>query len=110
MAVPGEQAERIERLRSALDDPQLSGDLDALAASLSEWEERAREDEAEVAMVRWELRLAGEKITALVQRLLELENAPTRRLRRLLRSEPTTYSHTEITRAVAPEIVRPPPE
>jgi SAM-dependent methyltransferase len=70
--------------------------LDALVDSVSRWEERARGAEAEVAAMRWELRIAGEKLTALVQRLLELENAPSRRLRRRLHGEPARYSAEEI--------------
>jgi protein-L-isoaspartate O-methyltransferase len=69
--------------------------LQALAESVSRWEERARGAEAEVAAMRWELRIAGEKLTALVQRLLELENAPSRRLRRRLKGEPARYSADE---------------
>ena len=61
--------------------------LEALIDSVSRWEERARGAEAEVAAMRWELRIAGEKLTALVQRLLELENSPSRRLRRRLSGE-----------------------
>jgi hypothetical protein len=47
--------------------------------------------------MRWELRIAGEKLTALVQRLLELENAPSRRLRRRLRGKPGRYSSDELS-------------
>ena len=67
-------------------------DLHALAYAVSRWEERARGAEAEVAAMRWELRIAGEKLTALIQRLLEFENAPSRRLRRRLKGEPGRYS------------------
>jgi hypothetical protein len=70
--------------------------LEALIASVSRWEERARGAEAEVAAMRWELRIAGEKLTALVQRLLELENSPSRRLRRRLSGGPGRYSPDEV--------------
>jgi SAM-dependent methyltransferase len=70
--------------------------LDALVDSVSRWEERARGAEAEVAAMRWEVRIAGEKLTALVQRLLELENAPARRLSRRLRGGPARYSPDEV--------------
>jgi SAM-dependent methyltransferase len=75
--------------------------LEALLDSLSQWEERARDAEAEVAAMRWEVRIAGEKLVALVQRLVELENAPTRRLRRWLRSEPVRVSAAGVTRAAS---------
>jgi SAM-dependent methyltransferase len=71
--------------------------LQALVDSVSRWEERARGAEAEVAAMRWELRIAGEKLTALVQRLLQLENAPSQRLRRRLRGKPARYSAEEIS-------------
>jgi SAM-dependent methyltransferase len=70
--------------------------LEALVTSVSRWEERARGAEAEVAAMRWELRIAGEKLTALVQRLLELENSPSRRLRRRLSGGPGRYSADEV--------------
>jgi SAM-dependent methyltransferase len=75
--------------------------LEVLGDSLSEWEERAREAEAEVAVMRWEVRITGEKLVALVNRLVELENAPTRRLRRRLRSEPGRVSAADVTRAAS---------
>lgn len=104
MAVPGEQAEAIERLRRAVRDlNDAAGDLDALVASLSQWEERAREAEAEVAVMRWEVRIAGEKLVALVNRLVELENAPTRRARRRLRGETARVSPGEIAEVAARE-------
>lgn len=71
--------------------------LEALVNSVSRWEERARGAEAEVAAMRWEVRIAGEKLTALVQRLLELENTPARRLGRRLRGKPARYSAAEIS-------------
>jgi hypothetical protein len=71
--------------------------LEALVDSVSRWEERARGAEAEVAAMRWEVRIAGEKLTALVQRLLELENAPARRLGRRLRGKPARYSAAELS-------------
>jgi SAM-dependent methyltransferase len=71
--------------------------LEALVDAVSRWEERARGAEAEVAAMRWEVRIAGEKLTALVQRLLELENAPARRLGRRLRGKPARYSAAEIS-------------
>jgi hypothetical protein len=71
--------------------------LEALVDAVSRWEERARAAEAEVAAMRWEVRIAGEKLTALVQRLLELENAPARRLGRRLRGKPARYSAEEIS-------------
>jgi SAM-dependent methyltransferase len=75
--------------------------LEALLDSLSQWEERARDAEAEVAAMRWEVRIAGEKLVALVQRLVELENAPTRRLRRRLRSEPVRVSAADVLGAAS---------
>ena len=101
MAMPSDQAKTIERLRAALDTSEVSRDLDALVASLSQWEERARDAEAEVAVMRWEVRIAGEKLVALVNRLVELENAPMRRLRRRLRSEPVRVSAADVTRAAS---------
>jgi SAM-dependent methyltransferase len=71
--------------------------LEALVDSVSRWEERARGAEAEVAAMRWEVRIAGEKLTALVQRLLQLENTPARRLGRRLRGQPARYSAAEIS-------------
>jgi chromosome segregation ATPase len=100
MAVPSDQAETIERLRRAVRDlDEAAGDLDALVTALSRWEERARDSEAEVAAMRWEVRIAGEKLVALVNRLVELENAPARRLRRRLRSEPARVSAADVTKA-----------
>ena len=71
--------------------------LEALVDAVSRWEERARGAEAEVAAMRWEVRIAGEKLTALVQRLLELENTPARRLGRRLRGKPGRYSAEEVS-------------
>ena len=71
--------------------------LQALVDAVSRWEERARGAEAEVAAMRWEVRIAGEKVTALVQRLLELENKPGRRLGRRLTGKPARYSADEIS-------------
>jgi SAM-dependent methyltransferase len=79
------------------------GDLDALREALSQWEERARNAEAEVAVMRWEVRIAGEKLVALVNRLVQLENAPARRLRRMLRAQPARVSHAEISDAAVSE-------
>lgn len=102
MAVPAEQAKAIDRLQRAVHDlGEVATDLDALVAALSRWEERAREAEAEVAVMRWEVRIAGEKLVALVNRLVELENAPMRRLRRRLRSEPGRVSAADVTRAAS---------
>jgi predicted nucleic acid-binding Zn-ribbon protein len=107
MAVPSDQAKTIERLRAALDTSETRSDLDALLASLSQWEERARDAEAEVAVMRWEVRIAGEKLVALVNRLVELENAPMRRLRRRLRSEPGRVSAADVTRAASGQVSPP---
>jgi SAM-dependent methyltransferase len=76
--------------------------LEALVDSVSQWEERARGAEAEVAAMRWELRIAGEKLTALVNRLHELENSPARRLGRVLRGKPVRYSVAEIADSARP--------
>jgi SAM-dependent methyltransferase len=86
----------LPELQPKLGVEEITG-LQALVDSISRWEERARGAEAEVAAMRWELRIAGEKLTALVQRLLELENAPSRRLRRRLSGGPGRYSPEEIT-------------
>jgi SAM-dependent methyltransferase len=69
-----------------------------LAAALDEWEERAREAEAEAAAVQWEGRVAGERLTAVVNRLYELENTPARRLLRRLRGQREVVSHGAIAR------------
>jgi hypothetical protein len=82
---------------------EMLADLDSLLGALSEWEERAREAEAEVAAMRWEVRIAGEKLVALVNRLVELENAPGRRARRRLRGEQGRVSPGEIADAAAAE-------
>jgi SAM-dependent methyltransferase len=87
-------------------DPQASFEeiagLQALVDAVSRWEERARGAEAEVAAMRWEVRIAGEKLTALVQRLLELENAPARRIGRRLRGKPARYSAAELSDPAKP--------
>jgi hypothetical protein len=87
-------------------DPQASFEeiagLQALVDAVSRWEERARGAEAEVAAMRWEVRIAGEKLTALVQRLLELENAPARRIGRRLRGKPARYAAAELSDPAKP--------
>lgn len=93
--VAAASAAELPSLEPKLGVEEITG-LDALVDSVSRWEERARGAEAEVAAMRWELRIAGEKLTALVQRLLELENAPARRLRRRLGGGPARYSPEEI--------------
>jgi SAM-dependent methyltransferase len=75
-----------------------AGDLLAsLLNELSDWEQRARGAEAEVAAMRWENRIAGEKLTALVNHLVRLENRPARRLRRLARGKRPAVSHQRIS-------------
>jgi hypothetical protein len=49
------------------------------------WEERARGAEAELAAVRWELYIVREAWRAVLDRLVELEERPLRRLARRLR-------------------------
>jgi SAM-dependent methyltransferase len=93
--VAAASAVELPSLEPKLSVEEITG-LDALVDSVSRWEERARGAEAEVAAMRWEVRIAGEKLTALVQRLLELENAPGRRLRRRLRGGPARYSPEEV--------------
>ena len=70
--------------------------VDALAKALDRWEGRAREAEAEAAASHWELRLAGEKLTTLVQRLYVLENSRLRRLARRLRGRDASVPHVQI--------------
>jgi hypothetical protein len=80
---------------AALEDPESLG---ALFAALSAWEERARADEAEMAATRWEGRASAEKLTAVVNRLYELENTAPRRLFRRLRGGPDRTTHQGILR------------
>jgi SAM-dependent methyltransferase len=91
----------LPRLEPRASFEEIAG-LAALVDSVSQWEERARGAEAEVAAMRWELRIAGEKLTALVNRLHELENSPGRRLGRVLRGKPARYSVAEIADEARP--------
>jgi SAM-dependent methyltransferase len=93
--VAAASAAELPSMEAKLGVEEITG-LDALVDAVSRWEERARGAEAEVAAMRWEVRIAGEKLTALVQRLLELENAPARRLRRRLGGGPARYSPEEV--------------
>jgi hypothetical protein len=73
-----------------------AGLVDALCSAVGTWEERARNAEAEVAAMRWENRIAGEKLTAVVNRLHELENERPRMLSRLLQGKSPRVSHQEL--------------
>lgn len=85
LAVPGPQTATAE-----------SGQVEALIGSLSDWEERGRSAEAEASAMRWEMLIAGEKLTALVNHIAYLENRPMRRLRRRLRGGPARILKQDI--------------